>query len=491
MRVNYRVNATPQFRVLSDDQIEEVFLSALEVLERTGTRVCSKEGLALLTEAGARVTEGNLVRIPSWLVRGALGTAPERIVVAGRDRSRRLMLEDNRTYYMTEGDCLFLIDPYSDERRRYTLQDVYRAAKIVDALPHIDLLYPYGQAGDVPVATYDRHEFLATVRGTTKPLVISCMDAEGLADQYDMACILLGGEEEFRNAPLFINWSEPTSPLVHSKSGVEKLLYAAEKGIPTIYVPTLLGGGTAPATMAGVLVQNLAECLSGLVLAQFKNPGVGIIMGGTVSIMDMRTSILAYGAPELHLLSAALTDIAKWLGLPMCSTGGCSDAKRLDEQAAVEAALSIALAALSGANIVHNVGGLESSMIGSYDMLVLCDEIISLCKRICRGIVVDEEHLAVDVIDKVGPGGNFLTEDHTLKHFRAESWYPEVLDRHRREEWVAKGSKSTGERVREKVIDIIENYELQPIPQDVLLQLKGIVARADRRHEGEDVISLV
>ena len=490
MQTNYSVNLTPQFRVLSDDQIQEVVFAALEVLERTGTRVDSEPGLALLEDAGARVEDGNLVRFPSWLVDAALRTAPRRITVAGRDREKRVRLEGNRTYYMTEGDCLFLIDPYTNERRRYTLRDVYLAAKIVDALPHIDLIYPYGQAGGLPVATYDRHEFLATVRGTTKPLVISCMDAEGLADQYQMACVLVGGEEEFQKAPLFINWSEPTSPLVHSRSGVEKLLFAAEHGIPTIYVPTLMGGGTAPATLAGVLVQNLAECLSGLVLAQLKNPGTGIIVGGTVSIMDMRTSILAYGAPELHLLSAALTDIAKWLRLPMCSTGGCSDAKRLDEQAAIEAAVSTAFAALSGANIVHNVGGLESSMIGSYDMLVLCDEVISMCKRICRSMVVDEEHLALDVIDAVGPGGHYLLEEHTLKHFRSEFWVPGLLDRGRREEWVAQGSLTMGQRVREKVIDIIENHEPEAIPPEIEARLREIVAQADQRHAGGDEIPL-
>jgi trimethylamine--corrinoid protein Co-methyltransferase len=160
----------------------------------------------------------------------------------------------------------------------------------------------------------------------------------------------------------------------------------------------------------------------------------------------------------------------------------------LDQQAAIEAAISIAFAGLSGANLIHDVGYLESGLIGSYDMLVMSDEIISMVKHILKGIQVDEEHLALDVIDRVGPGGHFLADDHTYEHFRTDFWFPSLLDRQNWEDWQADGAKTLGDRVRSKAIDIIENYEPTPIPDGVEAALQSIIADSDEAHgEGEDV----
>ena len=483
MRANYQVNATPQFRVLSDDQIQEIFYSALDVLERVGTRVYGEEGLALLRDAGCLVSDGDLVRIPSWLVKDALNTTPERIVVAGRDRRRRIVLERNKIYFGTGSDCPSLIDPTTDEVRKYTYEDVYNAARISDALPHIDFHMSLGLTSGVLAQTYDRHQFLAMLQGTSKPLVITTVDKEGLVDQYDMACAALGGPDEFAKAPLFVVYIEPSSPLSNSVEAVEKILYAAETGIPAIYTPCVICGGTGPVTLAGTMVQGLAECLIGVVLAQLKRKGAAVIMGGVDSNIDMATSILSYGAPELALISAAMTDVAKWLRLPMFSTAGCSDAKVLDQQAAIEAAVSIVVAALSGANLIHDVGYLESGLLGSFDMLVMSNEVIGMAKHILGGVTVTPETLAVDVIERVGPGGHYLTQEHTRKHFRTELWFPTLMDRQQRRSWEAGGRKTMAERVRAKVVDILEHHEPLPIPAEVKARLKEIVAQADARHK--------
>ena len=480
MRTNYKKNQSPLFRVLSDDQIEDIHLAALQVLEQTGTRVYHDEGVRLLQEAGCQVSDGNLVRIPSWLVKASLATAPERVTVAGRDRAKRITLEYNRIYFGTGSDCPFVLDPCTDERRPFTFQDVYHAAKIAEALPNIDFHMSVGLTSDVPATTYDRHQLLAMIQGTTKPLVITAVDEKGLADQYEMACEAVGGAEEFARAPLFVVYIEPSSPLNNSRTAVAKLLYSAQAGIPAIYTPCPMAGGTAPATLAGVLVQGLAECLTGVVLAQLRRKGAAVIIGGVASIVDMRTTILSYGAPELSLLSAAMTDITKWLRLPMFSTAGCSDAKVLDEQAAAESAVSVVLAALSGANLIHDVGYLESGLTGSYDMMVVSDEIIGLVKHILRGITVDDEHLATNVIDRVGPGGHFLAEDHTLRHFRTEFWFPALFDRTRWADWQEKGSKPLAQRVRAKVLDLIESFHPAPLDAAVEAELKAIIARAER-----------
>ncbi len=480
MRVN--MGETTHFRALSEDQIEGILGTALEILERVGVQVNDEETVKLLQEGGARTEGEPLVEIPSAMVQRALQSAPHRIVLANRDGQRNLVLERNRIYFGTGSDCPNVIDPYTDERRPCLFDDVLRASKVADALGHIDFFMSLGLVSDVPRLTYDRHQFLAMAMGTKKPLIITCVDRNGLSDQYEMACLIVGGEKRFQANPYFALYAEPSSPLNHSKEAIERLTFAAERGIPIVYTPCASGGATAPVTMAGILSQGLAETLSGLVISQLKSQGTPFIMGGVHTIMDMRTGIFCYGAPELSLLSACMTDISKELNLPMFSTAGCSDAKVMDEQAASEASLSLLMAGLSGASLIHDVGYLEFGLLGSLDMLVHSDEVISMVKRILRGVIVNEETSALDVIADVGPGGHFIGKEHTRRHLRAEHWLPKLMDRNNREAWEKGDAKTMGRRVREKVIDILEGYEPPALDEHLLGELKTIVALADERY---------
>ena len=298
-----------------------------------------------------------------------------------------------------------------------------------------------GITQDTAVGTYDRWQYLAMLEGTSKPINITAVDIEGVRDQLEMAYIRVGGKEEWRKGPIFSLYIEPVSPLSHSKEVVQKLLFCCDNDIPFVYTPCPLAGATAPTTLAGLLVQALAESLFGIVLSQLRKPGSQLIIGGLMSNMDMLSTIYCYGSPEMALLSAGYTDITKWLRVPEDETAGCSDAKLFDEQAAMESCFTCVTQALTGCNVIHDVGYLESGLAGSLDLVVMTNELLGMIKRFKQGINLAPECLAADLIDRVGIGNQFLTEDHTLKHFRSENWEPDLIDRYRYDEWEKNGKK--------------------------------------------------
>lgn len=480
-RSNYTAYATPQFKILSDSQLGDIYSAALEVLERTGIEVFEEEALDLLAGAGCRIDDKKRVRIPSYLVEGALESAPKRIMLSTRNGQRKVLLEDSRVYYGTGSDCPYILDSDTGERRMTVKADVERTARLCDALPNIDFFMSLGLVSDVPPAVSDRHQYQAMLVNSVKPIVFTAHDEAGMADIIEMAAIAMGSREKLRGNPCITLYAEPTSPLQHSYDAVRKLLLAAQESVPVIYTPGHTAGGTAPVTLAGTLVLNNAEVLSGLVISQLKKRGAPFIVGGLPTLLDMRAAIFTYGAPEMHMMSAAMTEMAHYWRMPVYSTAGCSDAKVMDQQAAVEAAFACIMAALSGANLVHDVGYLESGLTGSYDMLVMANEIIAMTKRIMKGININEETLALDVIDKVGPGGNFLLEKHTLNHFKNEHWASELMDRSTYGKWMHAGGTTLGQRVNEKVKRILREYRPEPLSSEQLKEIGVVIARAEAK----------
>jgi len=482
LKVNQTIQQTTQFSVLSDDQIEQIYFAALEVLETTGARVLHERAIELFRGSDAVVTDETLVRLPASLVQRALGSNPRKITLAGRNRHRSVKLQPNAAYFGTGSDLPFTYDRKTGERRRCTRADVGDFARVVDALDQYDFHMSHGIVGDAPnPRTYDRHQFLAMLETCTKPMVLTTVDGEGLEDLWRMACMVCGGADELRLSPLFVVYIEPISPLNNDRTAMEKLLFAAEKGIPAMYTPCPSSGATAPATMAGMLVQSLAETLLAVALCHLAKPGMPLIMGGVTTVMDMATSSYSYGAPELSLVSAANTDISRWLGLPMFSTGGCTDAKVLDEQAATEMTTSLLYAQLSGANLIHDVGYMDCGTLATPEALVLCQELVGMVRAFGRGINTDDDHLALDLIDKVGPGGEFLTHDHTFDYWR-EWFLPKLQDRTDWETWLAEGEKTMLDRVVEETDRLLTTYEPEPLDEGLLTELKSIAAAADARH---------
>lgn len=481
MRSGLQVHSSPRFRVLSEGHIEALHLATLEVLERTGVEVLEEEALSLLREEGADVEGTSRVHIPPYLVKKALSTAPEKVTLCTRDGRRTVCLEDSKCFFGTGSDCPTILDPFTGKRRPFTKEDVGRAALLADALPNLDFHMSLGLVSDAPRLTSDLHQFEAMLLNTRKPIVFTAHNRENMADMISMAEVVAEGADPLRRNPFICLYAEPVTPLKHIGLAVKKLLLAAEKQIPVVYTPCPMAGGTAPCTLAGTLVVANAEVLSGLVLHQLKKPGAPFIGGGVPSIMDMSSAILSYGAPELSLLSAAFTELMHSYALPMFGTCGCSDAKILDEQAAIEATLSILMSALSGANLIHDIGFLEYALLGSLEMVVLSDEVIGMTKRILRGIEVNEDTLALEVIHQVGPGGHFLAEEHTLRHFRKEYFSPRFLDRQNYAKWMASGEPPMRERLNKEVRRILTAYTPEEIPPEKRKRIASLISEAEQR----------
>jgi len=458
----------PRLQVASEDQIEHLHQATLEVLERTGVQVTHPRALELFHGAGARV-DGDRVHIPAWLVEKAIQTAPSRVVLGDRSGRRTVFLEGNKVWFGPSVDCIDFLDPLTGERRRFVSDDCAVTSTVADALPNYTWVMTIGMADDVPPDIADRVIAKQVFTHTQKPLVFCCKDVNSVRDIHEMALLIAGGAERFHRAPTCVHYSEPISPLLYYDPAVEKIIYCAEKGIPLINFPAPQAGSTAPATFAGEVVQGSAESLSGLVLAQLVRPGAPFIYGAFATVMDMRTTIFSYGAPEMSLMVAVMAQLAQRYALPFFGTAGCSDAKFPDAQAAAEAAFSCLSSALSGANLVHDSGWLDHGSLASPAYMVLVNEILDMVNQFTKGMPVSEETLALDVIDRAGPGGHYLEDEHTYNHFK-DVWYSDLFDRTILDEWRAQGQRRFAERLREKTEQLMA-HQSKPLPEAVMDEL--------------------
>jgi trimethylamine--corrinoid protein Co-methyltransferase len=475
--VNSIAFQSPQFSVLSDTQIQDLHLAALEALRRIGIRFHHRQALDMLKRAGAFISDGNLVRFPARLVDDALASVPSRVIMCDRDGEPSVFLEGTKVYFGTGSDCLNLLDPQTGEHRPFTQADIIDGYHLCDALPNIHFVMSIGIPADVdPEVAYDVQMALM-LEHTTKPLVFVTNDKASCQRAIDMAAAVAGGYESLREQQHILLYSEPSSPLQQSETAVDKLLLMAEYELPVVHSPGPLMGGTAPITMAGGLVMSLAEILSSLVVHQLTRPGAPFIFGAGLHHMDMASVQICYASPEFQLTKAAVAELGRWYGMPTWGYAGCSDAKVMDEQAAAEAMLSVMMAKFTGANLVHDVGYMESGLTGSFEMMVLTDELVSLTDHLMKGINVSEDTLLIEELERVGPGGQFLDTRETLSRFRS-FWYPALLDRKTRQPWLEEGSITLGQRLNATVLEIIREHRPKPLSPDKKGKVQEILAGA-------------
>lgn len=296
-----------------------------------------------------------------------------------------------------------------------------------------------------------------------------------------MCKTISGGLEQLQNYPFLAFFTCPNTPLMHTEEALEKLTFTAEMNLPLVYVSAPTAGTTTPVTLAGTLVVTLAESLSGLVIHQLVREGAPFALGGVTGATDMKTMAMSYGCPEFDLMHAALTEMAQHYGFPLWGSAGCTDSKVVDEQAAVEATSSIMFSAMSGTNMIHDVGYMEGGNCSNLAMLVMSDEIIGYTKRLIRGVRVDDVSLALDAIKRVGPMGEFVTDEHTYANFKEEMWYPGMMDRNPYQKWAAEGKITMGEKAMTRARELIENHKPDVLDQKAAKKIEQIITEASSK----------
>ena len=468
---------SPQFSLLSESQLRDIHLAALEALRRTGVRFHHSEAVDILKEAGAFVSDGNLVKLPARMVEDAIASAPGRIVMCNRDGEPAMFLEGTNVYFGTGSDCLNFLDPETGEHRKFTQADIVNGYRLCDALPNIHFNMSIGVPSDVdPEVAYDVQMALM-LEHSTKPIVFVTNDRASCQRAIDMAAAVAGGYEALREQQHILLYSEPSSPFQQSETAVDKLLLMAEYELPVVHSPGPQMGATAPITMAGGLVMSLAEIFSSLVVHQLKRRGAPFVFGAGLHHMDMGSAQICYASPEFQLTKAAVAELGRWYGMPTWGYASCSDAKVMDEQAAVEATLSVLMARLSGGNLIHDVGYMESGLTTSFEMIVLNDELVAMTDHLMKGIEVSDDTLMVEELDRVGPGGHFMDTKETLKRFR-DFWFPGLLDRRTRLLWLEAGGTTLGQRLTARVLEIIKEHQPRPLDPGKKQKVQEILAQA-------------
>lgn len=468
---------TPKLTFLSELDKQRIFQAALMVIEEYGMSVLHEGALDLLKKAGCPADDDGIVKIPADRVKRAIQSAPANISIYDREGEHAMDLGGRRAYFGTGSDLMYAVESKNMTRHKTGLEDIARAARVCDALPNIDFIMSCAHPHELEPSRAYLESFKAMAENSKKPIVTTAENRTDLAQMWEISKILRGGEKALREKPHWVHYAEPISPLKHPVPSVDKLIFCAETGMPAIYSPAPIAGSTAPITLAGHVVQGLAESLFGLVIHQLAAEGAPFLMGMGAAVLDMATSQCSYNAPEYLMAYMAMVEMSHHLDLPNWGYAGTSDAQIPDGQATYEAGLLTYMATLSGSNLNHDVGYLNFGLTGSLEMVVIMDEVIDQIRRMQRGIPLDDDQLALEVIRDGAETGEFLTHNHTFSHLHDTQWRPDLISRDSYENWEAGGRLSILDRAGAKLEDILENHRPEPIAPQKAAKIEAVVAR--------------
>lgn len=442
--------------------MESVFNASLELLEEVGMGDPIPEFIEAVTANGGWVDDLDRLCFPRSLVERAIEMAAKSWVWHGIDESRSIELADRKVHFGTAGAAVLILDHVTQSYRPSTTRDLYDLARLVDTLEHIHFFVRPVVTRDVEGAReVDINTAYANMMGTTKPIGTSFFQAPHVYEVVEMCDMVLGGPGEFRKRPFIAaNATFVVPPLRFAKETAEGMVAMVRTGMPINLLSAGQAGATSPATLAGSLVQALAECLSALTCINLLSPGHPCVMGLWPFVSDLRTGAMSGGSPEEAVLAAGAAQIANWLGLPSGVPAGMTDSKVIDGQAGHEKGLTVALAALAGSNLVYESAGMMASILGcSLEMMVIDNDLLGAVNRTVRGIEVNTDSLAKQVVkDVIGGEGHFLGHEQTLRVMQKEYLYPRVGDRLSPEDWKDAGALSASDRAHEYVIETLASH---------------------------------
>ncbi len=466
-------------KVLTDSQIEKIHNASLAVLERCGVEVPHQAILKEFAEAGANV-KGTRVRIPPSVVMKLVEGAGKRFAIYGRDLSRKAEFGCGlRNYNSIAGEAYWVEKP-GEQRRFASLDDVALASRLADGLRNITIAGAMSDPHELPVEWRCVEVAATQIRNTTKPLYLWFHDRASARFLVELIVAVRGDEKRGAQFPLYFPFFEPISPLRFPFNGIDLLLETSRLNLPVPVGPMAQTGFSAAGTIAATLAQENAEILAGICITQLIKPGLPVCYGGICHAFDMRTTQLVFSGPEQAIFGVAMTQMGKRYRLPVYINVGLTDSKRPDAQAGLEAGVTLVLGAAAGADIFGHMGISGVDQASSPDMLVLQDEVISFVESTLREIDFSDDAIGIDEIVEAGPGGSFIDRDHTLKHYRKESWFPGLLDRQYYQAWLDEGGKSVEERCAGRKRDILANHKVEPVPPDLDREISKIVAAAKK-----------
>ncbi|MBW1865784.1 MAG: trimethylamine methyltransferase family protein [Deltaproteobacteria bacterium] len=467
--------------VLSKEDIQAVHQAVLKLLKDPGVRIRHEEALDIFKRGGAEVDlKKQIVHIPPSLVEYALNHAPRYMTVCGRDPKYDLK-SANGIHYSGGHGATFIIDFDTGERRPATKKDLETNARVHDALENTHFIFPEIYPQDVPEKALDRHISQALLSNTVKPIIATAYSGEGAKDLLKMGIAIAGSKEALRRRPMFTVSLGIISPFSFEPNRVDVLLEMCRFGHPFQVYTIPSTGTTSPVTLAGTLALMTAELLSGLVLTQLVNPGVPVRLMGYAGTSDMRTGEFTFASPEKTLMAAALAQMLRYYGVPQGVHGSTTRTNVLDAQAGYETGILNLFSALSGSDVIIECtsASLENTAASVPEQAIISNEICSYINRILQGIEVNPDTLAIDVIREVGPGGEYLTHDHTMEYFKSEQWDAKLGNRMTRDHWEEKGSMDIRARAREQYKKILATHQPKPLDPEVRKKLQNIVEQAE------------
>jgi trimethylamine--corrinoid protein Co-methyltransferase len=468
--------------VITKSGIQRIHQVALDVLERTGVAVHSEKARMLLRAAGCDVDDKSaVVRFPHSLVEECSRKNDRSVVFYGRTRKHDARLDFNHTHICSDGNGTEAFDFESRARRPSRKSDVARSAFVADALKGHGVNWPNVTSQDVPQGTRHIHDLQASLENTEKHITIATNTTVWEVDDVlKLASAAAGGEEELRRRPFISSIHTSFSPLQIEGESLDAGLRICEAGIPICFYVMPGPGSTGPATLAGSVALAVAEALAGNTIFQIHRPGTAFVFSCGIANLDMKTSTRAGGGPEHGLTSAAFTQMAHDYGFPSLVGGFVTTAKEPDQQAAYEKFASGVTPILAGADMIAGIGLLEDCRTVWLEQLVIDDEMSRIIGRIARGIEVDDDTLALDVINKVGIGKDYLGNRHTLDHFRTEFFAPIVSDRSSYDTWTAKGSKTLLARAGDEVKRILKEHTVEPVRSEVSEVAQSLIQKRSK-----------